>query len=166
MAAETGGRLMGQKIASGLVALVCVWALKFGFNMVTTEAVDSLEGDAAEWVAEDNEWVAEEILDGTAVPARGWLDQPGHGTFEADPAAMRDLISSFHAAGAENVYVVGVEELGQVVLSDAIAVELPEPGYVRDRLFEIETEFFSEAWGEEYEGTPDVGQRYLVVSFD
>ena len=62
--------------------------------------------------------------------------------------------------------MVGVEELGQVVLSDTIAVELPEPGYVRDRLFEIEAEFFSEARGEEYEGTPDVGQRYLVVSFD
>lgn len=157
---------MGRKVGSWLVALVCIWVLKFGFNTVATEAVDTLEGDATEWVAEDNAWVEEELREGSAVPARGWLDQPGHGTFEADPAALRDLIASFHAAGAENVYMVGVEELGQVVLSDSIAVELTEPGYARDRLFEVEAEFLTEAWGEEYEGTPDVGQRYLVVSFD
>ena len=52
---------MGQKIASGLVALVFVWALKFGFNVVTTEAVDSWEGDAAEWIADENQWVEEEL---------------------------------------------------------------------------------------------------------
>ncbi len=157
---------MGRKVGSWLIALVCIGALKFGFNTVATEAVYTLEGDATEWVAEDNAWVEEELREGSAVPARGWLDQPGHGTFEADPAALRDLIASFHAAGAKNVYMVGVEELGQVVLSDSIAVELPEPGTARDRLFEVEAEFLTEAWGEEYEGTPDVGQRYLVVSFD
>ena len=158
---------MGRKIASGLAAIVCIWALKLGANLVTTEAIDSYDGDPTEWVAEENEWVAQELAAGTAVPARGWLDQPGHQTFGADPAALRELIASFHAAGAENVYMVGVEELGQVSLADVIAVELPEPGYVRERLFQVEAEFLRTYWEEpDYERTPDVGQRFLVVSLD
>lgn len=151
---------MLKKIATGLGILVLGWTLKFGWNIVTAEPIDLSEESQAEWVAEDDEWVAEEIAAGSAALASGWLDQPKHGTFEADPTQMKELISQFEAAGAEQVWVVGIEKLGNTQLSDTIAVELPAAGLMRDRLFELEAEL----WGGD--GTPDLGQDYLTISFD
>ena len=148
-----------RKIGAWLVVLVLGWGLKFGWNLVTAESIE-ISDDPAEWVADENEWVNEELAAGRAAAARGWLDQPDHGTFEADPQQLRDLIASFHAAGAEQVWMIGVEELGRHQLADTIAVELPVAGYARDRIFEIEAEL----WGGE--GTPDLGQRYITVSLD
>ena len=150
---------MLRKIGPWLVVLVLGWGIKFGWNMVTAESF-AISDDPAEWVAEEDEWVADELSSGFAAPARGWLDDPSHGTFEADPQQLREVIASFHAAGAENVWMIGVEELGKLELADTVAVELPASGYVRDRLFEIEAELYGG------EGTPDLGQRYLTVSLD
>ena len=151
---------MGKRIATGLGVLVLGWALKFGWNIVTVEPIESEEQSQAEWIADDDEWIAGEIANGSAAPASGWLQQPSHGTFEGDPAQMQELIARFEAAGATRVWMVGIEELGKAQLSDTIAVELPARGPTRDRLFEAEAEFSGG------DGTPDLGQNYLLLSFD
>jgi len=160
MTGESTGGVMGKRIATGLGILVLGWALKFGWNVVTVEPIELSEDSRAEWIAEDDDWIAEEVAAGTAAPASGWLRQPKHGSFEGDPARMQELIEQFEAAGAARIWMVGIEELGRTQLSDTIAVELPAGGYTRDRLFEIEAEL------RDGDGTPDVGQGYLVISFD
>ena len=138
-------------------------AVKLGWNYVTAEPEDwSAEEEAAEWVADDDAWVSEEVAQGAAEPAQGWLDVQNHATFEAPPDQLRNLVDDFHAAGASNVWMVGIEEFAGARLSDTVAVELPPPGLTREQIFAVEAAM----WGDYGEGTPDVGQDYLVVSFD
>ena len=152
---------MGNKAVSWIAILVLGWCLKFAWNVVQVDADEFVESDDyAEWVAEDDAWVAEELAAGSAEQADGWLDRPGHGTFEADPAAMRELIATLQEAGAVDVWMLGIESLGQHRLADVVAAELPEPGPERDALFAMQDAH----WGGE--GPPDLGQRYLVFSFD
>ncbi len=152
---------MIKRIATWAVVIALGWTLKFGWNLVTAEPEEWNEAEeTAQWIAEEDAWVGEEVATGAAEPARGWLDREKHATFEAPPDQVRDLVDRFHAAGAEDVWMVGIEEFAGARLSDTVAVELPPPGPARDRIFGAEAEL----WGGE--GTPDVGQQYLVVSFD
>ncbi len=153
---------MGKKLASGAALLLLGWAVKFGYNAITAEPLDFDEESAIEWVAQESDWVRSEVAQGLAEPALGWLDESTNATFEAPPAQLRELIDAFDAAGAESQWMVAIEEFAGARLSDTLAVELPKPGAARDRIFEIEAGL----WGEHGEGTPDVGQDYLVISFD
>ena len=99
---------------------------------------------------------------GQAEPALGWLDHESHGTFEAPPDQLRELVDSLHAAGADGVWMVGIEEFAGARLSDTVAAELPESGPLRERLFQVDAELRGGLGG----ATPDVGQDYLVFAFD
>ena len=147
------------KILSGVAVLVLVWVARFAINLVSADPV-LVDASPEEWIAQENQWVHEELAAGTAVPAVGWLDHEKHGTFEADPRFLDELIDEFAAAGAVNVYMVGVESFAGGQLSDSIAVELPADPGVRAELFAIE----ARVWGGE--GTPDVGQAFLTLSMD
>lgn len=149
-----------QKIASTVVIVVLIWALRFGYNVITaSDDLGSYEDDGA-WIAEENQWIEEEVATGSAQRARGWLAAPKHGTFEGNPKQMDALIERFHSAGASEVWMVGIESFGGAELSDTISVELPTDPQARARIFAVETELYGEAY------TPDVGQRYLTISFD
>ena len=106
----------------------------------------------------------QEVSSGAAEPARGWLRAPNHGTFEAPPQQLNQLIEDFHAAGADKVWMVGIESLGNSRLADVIAVELPTDPARRAEIFAVEAALHGE-YAEDF-ATPDVGQRYLTVSFD
>jgi len=149
-----------KKIATTLVLLALGWTVKFGFNVLNADPVDLSDSSDTDWIMEESEWISEEIQSGVAAPARGWFDQPRHGSFEADPRQLNALIKEFHANGAENVWVVGIEEFNGAQLADSIAVELPPSGPDRDRIFAVEAALW------DGEGTPDVGQSYLVVTYD
>ena len=149
---------MGKKIASWVLAIAVVVAVKVGWRLMGSESYDDTEY-ASEWIQDQDEWVSSEIQGGSAVPAHGWLRESRHGTFEADPEAMAQLIDRFESSGAR-VWVVGIEEFQGSQLSDSIAVELPRDDAQRSQVFAIE----SAHW--EGDGTPDLGQDYLVVSFD
>ncbi|MGI9591208.1 MAG: hypothetical protein ACR2P8_07560 [Myxococcota bacterium] len=141
-----------------LAILILAWGVRFGWNMITAEPY--VEPTAAEWAAEDDTWVQESLSDGTAEPARGWLDQSDTATFEARPQTMNEMIEQMHAAGAENVWMIDIVEFAGKRISDTIAVELPPPGIARDQVFAAEATFW------DGEGSEDVGQRYLTLSFD
>lgn len=147
------------KILSTVAILLFLWAVNFGYNTIVGEPFDE-EWSDTDWIAEQDAWVGDEIADGSAAPARGWLAHEGHATFEADPQFLDSLIDEFHAEGGAQVWMVGIESFQGHQLSDSIAVELPSDPDARARLFAIEAKVF------DGEGTPDVGQRFLTVSLD
>jgi hypothetical protein len=158
---------VGKTIGSWLAIAILGLGFRFAWNFISYE-MDDTEMTAAEelaeqatWIAEDDAWISEEVAAGKAVPARGWLDQPKRGTFEADPQQMRDAIEAFHEAGAQAVWIIEPVAIGGGELADGFVVELPAAGPQRTALFTAEAKLW-----EGSEGTPDVGQRYLNVSFD
>jgi hypothetical protein len=141
------------------VALLAVgWGARFGWNTIT--AVRSPSPSAIESAAETDVRVAEDLREGKAAPARGWLGAEHHLSFEAHPTAMNEWIEAFHAAGAERVWIVGIEEFGGSQVSDTIAVELPPAGADRERVLSVEARL------RDGECSEDVGQRYVTVRFD
>lgn len=141
-----------------LAILIVGWGVKFGWNMINAEPY--MEPTASEWAAEEDSWVEESLSDGSAAEARGWLDEPGHGTFEAPPHIVNEVIEDLHAAGADRVWMIDIAEFQGKELSDTIAVELPTAGVKREMVFEAAGEY----WGGG--GPEDVGQRYLTMSWD
>ena len=102
-----------------------------------------------------------------SAPARDWLSRDGHMLFEGDPQTVQTLIDDFYAAGAPNVWFIGIEQLGQASVSASIAVEMPSDSVTRSQILRTEAKFWHDPESEdEPELTDDVGQRYLVVSFD
>ena len=147
-----------KNILVTICLLALGWGVKFGWNLITAE--EYVEPTAAEWAAEEDAWIQESLADGSSAPARGWFDDANNGTFEGHPPTMKDLVERLHDAGAEEVWMVYIEEFMGKQLSDTIAVELPAPGPERDAVFAI----YDELWAGE--GSQDVGQQYLALSFD
>lgn len=150
-----------KKLLATVALLPVLWGVKFGLNLIWFEASDEPKAEEwSEWAAEEDSWVEESLRDGSSAPARGWLDAEDHVTFEASSETMDELIEKMYAAGAENVWVVFIEEWQGREISDSIAVELPPAGPAREQIFAAAEEF----WG----GDPpqDVGQSYLTISFD
>jgi len=157
---------VGRKIGSWVVIAMLGLGVRFAWNLISYEMDDTpltAEEELAEqaqWIHEDDAWIAEEVAAGNVQSARGWLDQPKRGTFEADPQQMRAAIEAFHDAGAPAVWIVDAVAIGGGELADGFVVELPEAGPERTALFAEDAKLW------DGHGTPDVGQRYLNVSFD
>lgn len=157
---------MARKILSWAAIAVIVFVANVGWNVISLDATDDPQNVAEEraeqmaWIAEDDANIAEQISAGSSHPARGWLDDPEHATFEADPRQMRSAIEAFHEAGADDVLIVEPETLGGREFADGFVVRLPPSGPARDAIFAVEAEM----WGGE--GTPDAGQQYLSVYLD
>jgi hypothetical protein len=147
-----------RRIVSIVALLTASWALKFAWNTIT--AVPVAPPLAIERAAETDVRVAQDLREGNAAPARGWLAGADHLAFEGHAAAMNEWIEAFHAAGAERVWMVEIGELADRQISDAIAVELPPAGVARDRIFSVEARLRGGV------RSPDVGQQYLRVAFD
>ena len=134
------------------------WGVSFGWNTITATPTPSPSALAR--AAETDVRVDEDVRFGKAAPARGWLGAENHLSFEGHPAAMNEWIEAFHAAGAERVWIVGIEEWSGSQISDTIAVELPPAGAARERVLQVEARLRDGARSD------DVGQRYVTVSFD
>jgi hypothetical protein len=150
------------KLLTGAAVAVLFFAARLAWNLITAEPIS--EPTPAELAAEAAEYeamVAEEVASGAAAPALDWLAQPDNMLFEGDPESVQSLIESLHEAGAVDVWFTGIEPFGGKNLSAAIAVELPADPEARARLLRLEAEFWQET-----ETAPDVGQRYLEISFD
>lgn len=143
------------KIISGVLTVLLLWAMRFGCNMIGLEVADD-----SEWIAEENAWIAEEIAEGQAEPARAWVNSEKRATYEASLDEVKGLVEQFHAAGAEGVWMAGLEEWEGVQYAGYIAVKLPAEGATRDGLFAVEAAYW------EGSGTDDVGQEYLVIPLD
>ena len=149
-----------QNVLATILLFALGWAVHFGWNLVAADPMEASPEDVAEWIAGDDEWAAADIEAGDAAPAAAWLAEPDHAVFEGDRAQVRDLVERFEDAGAEGVWMIGIEEWQGREWAGAVAVELPASGPLRERVFAVES-----GWWDGH-GTPDAGQRYLVVAFD
>lgn len=97
--------------------------------------------------------------------AREWLkpEHVNHGGFKVGAEEMRNMTEELYQAGAVQVWVTGIEKVGDGEISASMLVELPKDPAARKRIFEWEAKLY----GEEGEtGTRDAGQKYLPLGLD
>ena len=147
-----------------MAALILGVTLWLGWNWVSGEPVEEIHLAEEEWASDQGAYIEQEISSGNAVDARRWLQDPSHGMFEGDPEQAQALVDDFYEAGAPRVWFIDIVRLGEVLLSDSLAVELPEKNSQRKRVFQVEAAF----WQRQEQGSQadDEGQRYLTVVFD
>jgi ribosomal protein S27E len=99
-----------------------------------------------------------------AAEAREWLDPakfPNHGVFEMGNDRARAMTAGFYERGAKRVSVVDVSPMGNALITNTIAVELPSEADKRKQCLEWEVQYLE---GED--PTADVGQKYLLIPTD
>jgi hypothetical protein len=149
-----------RKLAAGAAMAVFLFVVRFGWNLINADAMPE-EPSAKEAAAEVDGWVAEDLGSGAAAPARDWLAQKDNALFEGDPETVQALIDELYSLGAPNVWFTGIDQFGGANISASIAVELSEDASVRQAILRKQAEFW-----EQPEPEPDVGQRYIMISFD
>ena len=116
------------------------------------------EFTAADW----DGWAAED-MEGGKEEARAWLKGEKNGIFEMGNAPVIKLTDDLYTAGAENVWITGIESFGGDQLSASMAVELPGEAEMRGKVFAVDAKFR----GMNGEGpAKDVGQNFLTYYFD
>ena len=156
------GRSVMKKLVTGAAVGAALFVARLAFNLISAEPLpEPSPADYANEAAEIDSAVEEELAAGGGAPALNWLAGPDNMLFEGDPRAVQALIEDLYEAGAADVWFMGIEPFGGKNLSAAIAVELPDDPEARARVFAAEAAFW-----EEPEPRPDVGQRFVEITFD
>ena len=117
-------------------------------------------------IAKEIDAECEEMLKGDDfAEARAWCDpkNANHVGFEMSTKDMLKLANDLYAAGATKVYVADIIELGAKKTSATMVVQLPKDPNARAKVLAREKEFEESEGGE---GSPDVGQKYLLMTLD
>ena len=151
-----------RKLVTGAVIALLFLVVRIAWNLVTAEPIPeptqaSRAGEAAEFDA----LVAKEVESGAAAPARSWLGDSDNLLFEGDPQSVQTLIEDLYAAGAVDIWFIGIEQIAGRNVSASIAVQLPDEAAARAPLFDAHAKYWQDA-----EPDPDSGQRYLEFAFD
>jgi ribosomal protein S27E len=120
--------------------------------------------DPKAMAAETDRDVERMLKEPGAAEAREWLDPvkfPNHGVFEMGNERARAMIAGFYERGAKRVSVLEVDTLGNALITAMIGVELPSEPDRRKQCLEWETHYLE---GED--PSPDVGQKYLLITTD
>jgi ribosomal protein S27E len=114
--------------------------------------------------AETDKEVTAMIAQPSTAEARDWLDPakyPNHAVMEMSPDRAREMVAGFYERGAVKVYVLDPTLIGGTLLTAQIAVQLPQDPAQRKPCLE---------WAVKYEEgaqpSPDVGQKYLLITTD
>ena len=83
--------------------------------------------------------------------------------FEGDKETAAKLVDDLYSAGAKEVWVIGIAELGGSEVAAAFVAVLPSDSAARKRVFAVESDFQKLIDGEP---SRDDGQKYLHFSFD
>jgi ribosomal protein S27E len=108
--------------------------------------------------------VAQMLKEPGAAEAREWLDpakNPNHAVFEMGNDRARAMIDGFYQRGARRVSVLDASPLGNTVVTNMIAVELPDEPAKRAECLAWEVHYLE---GED--PSKDVGQKYLLITTD
>lgn len=106
----------------------------------------------------------EEIMAGTTkAEARGWMKQPKHVFFKADPKQVAQFVEDFYQAGATQVLIADIEEHDGVQYGESLLVVLPKDKDARTKLFQVEARADTA-----FDDDPvsDQGQKYLFNGLD
>lgn len=117
------------------------------------------KSEAEESDKQIEEWLAEP----DTAEARRWLQSDSHILFEGDKETAVKLVSDLYSAGAKEVWIIGISELGDSEVAAAFVAVLPDDTAARKRVFAVESEFQKLV---DLEPSRDVGQKYLHMSFD
>ena len=151
-----------RKLVTGAAIAVLFFVVRIAWNLVTAEPIpEPTQADLAAGAAEFDALVAKEVESGQAGAARGWLGDSDNLLFEGDPQSVQALIEDLNAAGAVDVWFIGIERIAGKNVSASIAVELPNEATARAQLFEAHAQYWQDT-----EPDPDTGQRYLEFAFD
>jgi hypothetical protein len=151
-----------KKLVTGAAVAAALFVARLAWNLISAEPLpEASPADYAAEAAEIDAAVEEELAAGGGAPAQDWLAGPDNMLFEGDPRAVQALIEDLYEAGAADVWFTGIEPFGGKNLSAAIAVELPDDPAARARVLKLEADFWQEP-----ELRPDVGQRFLEITFD
>jgi DNA-directed RNA polymerase subunit RPC12/RpoP len=114
--------------------------------------------------AEGDREVERMLKEPGAAEAREWLDpakHPNHAVFEMGNDRARAMIDGFYQRGARRVSVLDASPLGNAVVTNTIAVELPDEPAKRAECLAWEVQYLE---GED--PSKDVGQKYLLITTD
>jgi hypothetical protein len=153
---------MRKLVTSAVIALLFFLVVRIAWNLVTAEPIpEPTEASRAAEAAEFDALVAKEVESGAAGPARGWLGDSDNLLFDGDPQAVQTLIEDLYAAGAVDIWFIGIEQIAGRNVSASIAVQLPDEPAARAPLFDAHARYWQDA-----DPDPDSGQRYLEFAFD
>ena len=139
-------------IAAAAVGLIgCMTASVSVSKDERSEARD-LDKQIEEWLAEPDK-----------AEAREWLQSDSHILFEGDKETAARLVSDLYSAGAKEVWIIGISQLGDSEVAAAFVAVLPDDTAARKRVFAVESDFQTLMDGEP---SSDSGQKYLHISFD
>jgi hypothetical protein len=120
--------------------------------------------DFKTFVAELDKETEQAIARPDTAEARDFLDpakHSKHSVMEMSAEDARTMVAGFYERGAQGVYVLEPEKVGDVVMANQFAVKLPENPAERQKCLE---------WAAKYEDgaqpSPDHGQKYLIISTD
>ncbi len=129
----------------------------------TSEETEQTETTDTPSAAEINQFVEEALKEAPHAEARAWLADSRNMLFEGDRDYVKKLVEDFYAAGASDVRMTGISEIGGRQVSASFVVFLPTDASARARCFEIYNRYNTDM-GEDAE--KDVGAKYLFLSFD
>ena len=117
------------------------------------------KSEAADADKQIEEWLAEP----DKAEAKKWLQNDSHILFEGDKETANRLVDDLYSAGAREVWVIGISELGGSEIAASFVAVLPNDASARRRLFALESGFQKLV---DSEPSKDLGQKYLYLSFD
>ena len=133
-------------------------------GLIGCMAPDASVSKDAKSEAEDADKEIEEWLgEPDKAEARNWLQGDSHILFEGDKATAKKLVNDLYSAGATEVWVIGISEIGGSEVAAAFVAVLPGDSAARKRIFAVESAFQQLV---DDEPTRDTGQKYLHFSFD
>jgi hypothetical protein len=128
-----------------------------------TTGSGSVSKDQRSEVEDADKQIEEWLGEPDKAEARKWLRGDSHILFEGDKETAAKLVDDLYSAGAKEVWVIGIAELGGSEVAAAFVAVLPSDSAARKRVFAVESDFQKLIDGEP---SRDDGQKYLHFSFD
>jgi hypothetical protein len=123
----------------------------------------SVSKDEKSEAQEQDKQIAEWLAEPDKAEARKWLESDSHVLFEGDKETAVKLANDLYSAGAKEVWIIGISQMGNSEIAAAFVAVLPDDATARKRVFAIESDFQKAM---DLEPSRDVGQKYLHMTFD
>jgi hypothetical protein len=147
-------RRISIALAVAMSAIGMIGCMSASVSVSKDEKSEAQESDKQieQWLAEPDK-----------AEARKWLESDSHVLFEGDKETAVKLVSDLYAAGAKEVWTIGISQWGDSEVAAAFVAVLPDDSAARKRVFAVESDFQKLV---DLEPTSDVGQKYLHMTFD
>ncbi len=113
--------------------------------------------------SQDDDDKAQSLIANKGVEAREWLNpsHANHAGFKMSPATMLDWTNKFYAAGADKVYCVDMQTIGNSEVCAMFVIQMPNDPAARKAVLKV-----SDDLNEEDHPSPDNNEKYLIEALD